>query len=239
MGRIVWLTTMATMAGVALMPIAAADDADEAEAAMPLVFEEDFESGADRWAPTDPEAWQVIAEDGNHVYALTQQSAYEPAVRSPFNIAWVKDLDVTDFRMELRFKQTGREYGHRDLCLFFGKQGDSRFYYVHFAPQADPHANSIFLVNDEPRVSIASERTEGTRWQDDVYHTARIDRDAKTGRITVYFDDMDTPAMVADDLTFTSGTIGIGSFDDTGCFDDIRIWGVAAETTEAEAEAEG
>ena len=215
--------------------------AAEAAMTMPLVFEEDFEAGADRWEPTDPKAWQVIEEDGDYAFALTRPSDHEPTVRSPVNIAWIRDLSVSAFRLELRFKQTGREYGHRDLCLFFGKQDDARFYYVHFAPQADPHANSIFIVNNQPRVSIAQERTDGTRWQDGVYHTARVDRDARTGRIEVYFDDMTQPAMTAEDTTFVSGAIGIGSFDDTGSFDDIRIWGVRTEPGPESAvhEAEG
>jgi hypothetical protein len=31
--------------------------------------------------------------------------------------------------------------------------------------------------------------------------------------------------MTATDTTFTTGAIGLGSFDDTGCMDDVRIWG--------------
>ena len=50
-------------------------------------------------------------------------------------------------------------------------------------------------------------------------------RDAEEGTIDVYYDDMDEPIMRASDTTFNWGTIGFGSFDDTGNIDDIRIWG--------------
>ena len=46
----------------------------------------------------------------------------------------------------------------------------------------------------------------------------------ESGEIRVYFDDMKTPAMTATDKTFGAGRVGFGSFDDTGNFDDIRIY---------------
>ncbi len=41
----------------------------------------------------------------------------------------------------------------------------------------------------------------------------------------MYFDDMENPVMTARDKTFTWGRIGIGSFDDTGEFDEVRLYG--------------
>ena len=192
---------------------------------LPLIFSETFDEGADQWEPTDTKAWKVIEEGENHVYSLYAQSQYEPPVRSPLNIALIKDLNVSDFVLEVKAKQTGHEYGHRDLCLFYNYQDKDKFYYTHIASVADPHANSIFLVNKEPRVSIAKERTDGTKWVDGKYHTIRVVRDTNKGTIEIFFDDMSKPIMKAQDKTFTWGRIGLGSFDDTGNFDDIRIWG--------------
>jgi len=192
---------------------------------LPLVFSEDFEHDLEQWEMTDPQAWEVAAEGNNHVLALTKPSNYEPAVRSPKNIARVKDLDLCTFIMDVTVKQTGREYGHRDLCLFFNYRDPSHFYYVHLASKADEHANSIFLVNGAPRISIAKERTGGTKW-DDQYHHVRIKRMAQSGRIEVFFDDLNKPVMVAEDKTFIGGAIGVGSFDDQGNFDDIAVWGI-------------
>jgi hypothetical protein len=36
---------------------------------------------------------------------------------------------------------------------------------------------------------------------------------------------MDEPVMRAVDKTFVSGLVGVGTFDDTGRFDDLRIYG--------------
>jgi hypothetical protein len=194
-----------------------------ANGAPPTEFSEDFEHGLARWDFTDAKAWEV-AEDpaGNHVLSLERASQYEPPFRSPLNIALAKDLKFDNFELTVRIKQTGREYGHRDSCVFLGYQDPSHFYYVHLASTADEHANSIFLVNGAARVSIAATRTTGTKW-DDKFHNVKVVRDSASGKIEVYFDDMKTPAMTATDKTFGPGRIGVGSFDDTGHFDDIHV----------------
>ena len=192
---------------------------------MPLVFEADFEDGnLDAWEATDPAAWQIEEKDGNKMLALFKQSKYSPKVRSPLNINLIKDVVVGSFVLELKMLSTTRDYGHRDMCLFFGAQDPSHFYYVHIANQSDAHANSIFIVDGKPRVSIAKTRTEGTKW-DDKWHTVRLVRDVEKGTIEVFFDDNSEPIMTAVDKNFTWGRIGVGSFDDTGCYDDIRLWG--------------
>ncbi len=205
-----WFAAMSLAIGVAV-------------AEEPAVFFEDFENGITRWEMTDAKAWQV-AEDpaGNKVLALTGSSEYAPPHRSPLNIALTKGFEFGSFEMTVRLKQTGREYGHRDLCLFFNYQDPAHFYYLHLATKADDHANSIFIVNDAPRLSIAETRTNGTAW-DDKFHTVKIRRDIDSGKIEVFFDDMEKPVMTATDKNFTKGRIGVGSFDDVGEFDDIRV----------------
>jgi hypothetical protein len=40
---------------------------------------------------------------------------------------------------------------------------------------------------------------------------------------------MENPAMKAADKTFSWGQVGIGSFDDTGNFDDVVVYGAKVE----------
>lgn len=196
---------------------------------MPLVASEDFDAGSDGWEFTEDSAWTVNKKDARTYVSLTKKkSDYKPEVRSPHNIALMKKTRVGDFVLDVDMRSTNEVYGHQDLCLFFGHQDPSHFYYVHLGRAADAHANSIFLVNGEPRVSIATKRTEGTDWSRG-WHRVRIKRDIEKGSIEVFFDDMKTPVMSTIDKTFGSGRIGIGSFDDTGDFDAIRLWGRAVE----------
>lgn len=176
------------------------------------------------WQFTDPKAWTLSKdEEGNSVLCLNESSNYEPPVRSPKSIALIKDKEWENFTLVIQAKQTGKEYGHRDLCFFFGYQDPSHFYYVHIATKADDHAHSIFLVNGAPRVSIAKDRTQGVDWGND-YHQIKITRNTTTGKIEVFFDDMKKPIMSTEDKTFLKGKIGLGSFDDTGCFKQLKIW---------------
>ena len=84
------------------------------------------------------------------------------------------------------------------------------------------------LVNGKPRVSIATKRTKGVKWGDG-WHHVRVVRKVEDGLIAVYFDDMTKPVMEAKDKHFTWGRIGVGSFDDTGVYDDIVIRGVTVK----------
>lgn len=192
-----------------------------------VVYSQDFEASNSLkgFEMTDSSVWRISKGDIGKCLELYGQSKYIPQVRSPFNIALIKDVLVGDFILELRLNQNGKEYGHRDLCVMFGISNASNFYYTHIASKADAHANSIFIVNDEPRKSIATKRTDGTNWgSKKEWHTVRIVRKVKEGLIEVYFDDMATPIMRATDTHFKTGNLGFGSFDDTGKFDDIKIW---------------
>jgi len=187
------------------------------------VYREDFSGGeSEGWTFGDPKVWKVAEEDGKSFLSIFEDSAYRPEVRSPQNIAWLEDLLVGSFVLDATVRSTQEEYGHRDVCFLFNRVDATHFYYVHIATKADEHANSVFLVNGEPRVSICDERTEGTKWTED-WHHVRIVREADSGAIEVYFDDMKTPIMKTTDKTFTKGGIGFGAFDDTADLLEIQI----------------
>lgn len=194
---------------------------------LPLVFCDDFESGADAWEPADPKAWKLETIGGTTVFAQFAQSKIENPVRSPFNRCIRKGNSVGSFVLDVKFQSTKKDYPHRDLCLFFGFQDPSHLYYVHFGKRTDDHANQIFIVNEKPRTKISTKTTPGTDW-DDEWHHARIKRNVQTGSIEVFFDDMQTPVMTATDKTFSWGRVGIGSFDDTGRFDNVTLFGQKA-----------
>jgi hypothetical protein len=221
------VVALALVAGsFAWRPIAAA------ESSLPVLVEEDFEHGMDRWETSDPDpadsVWKIIeiGAPGNHALRVSGASQYEPPYRSPLSIAWLKDVEVGDFELTARVENTNPSGGaHRDLCFFWGRQDESHFYYVHFGQKADPHACQIFIVNGAPRTMITVDQAEGTPWTDG-WHQVKIVRRLADGTIEAYFDDMTKPLMTARDTTFGAGQIGIGTFDDSGNFDDLVLRGV-------------
>lgn len=196
---------------------------------LPLIFRDDFSMGAEAWKPTDSQAWKITEENGDPAFEILGGSKYKPTHRSPENIAIREGGFVGDFVFTARVmtKQTSR--GHRDMCVVFGYQDPSNFYYVHLGEKADPHSNQIFLVNEAPRIAISEKASEGTPWKDATWHQVKIVRKVADGLIEIYFDDMETPTHVAHDKTFTWGRIGIGTFDDKGLWDDVELRGVAVE----------
>ena len=229
--RSLFLVLVCLMSALSLSPSATAADpaclksAPDVGTKLPLVFCDDFESGnADRWLPSEPKAWRVSKVDGNSVYDQFQHLETKTPVRSPFNRSLIKDVKVGSFVLDVKLQSTKADYGHRDLCLFFGFQDPAHLYYVHLGKQADAHANQIFIVNNEPRKKISLTSTPGTNWTDN-WHRARVVRDVESGSIEVFFDDMQKPAMTANDKTFGAGQVGVGSFDDTGRFDSVFLFG--------------
>ncbi len=194
---------------------------------FPLIYKQDFteQEAIHGFVFSDPAPWFLTGgKDGGLALEYAGRGDYEPRVRSPLIIGLIDNLVLGDFILEADVLQTGKEYGHRDMCIFFGFQDSTRFYYVHLASLADPVAHTVHIVNDEPRRSIIKERTDGIRWMDDHWHHIRLERHVDDGDIKMYFDDMETPVMVANDKTFPAGYVGIGSFDDSGKIDNIRIW---------------
>jgi len=215
----------------AAVGLAGAIQAQAAQAPVPkgykLLYSQDFPSAKalKDFLFSDPAAWRYNDAGGVGSLELYKQSRYRPRVRSPYNIALLAGKRFGDFVLEAELLQTGKEYGHRDMCVFFGFKDPSNFYYVHLATRADPHAHNIFLVNDEPRVAIAAKTTKGIQWGRNQWHKVRVERTLADGAIRVYFDDMARPIMEATDKHFDYGLIGFGSFDDTGRIAHIRVWG--------------
>lgn len=196
---------------------------------LPIVFQEDFEQGAEHWQPLDAKQWKIKKTDKGQVYSQhDKKSQYKPPHRSPTNVALLKDVVVGDLELTAKVLSTHPDYGHRDAVIVFGYQDPAHFYYVHLGKQADDHANQIFIVNDAARTKISLTSTSGTNW-DDEWHTVRVIRKTEEGIIEIYYDDLTKPVMTAKDKTFTSGQIGVGTFDDTSDWDDIVVRGKKVE----------
>lgn len=189
-----------------------------------VVFQEDFESGTDRWEILDPDTWKLShhKDSGNTTLEITaRQSDYKPPVRSPGHVALIKDLELDSFDITLRVRSTKDTGNHRDCCVFFGYQDDQHFYYVHLGAKPDPHSGQIMIVKEAPRLAL-TDNQRLTPWNDD-WHTVRVYRSVETGTIQVFFDDMKKPHMEVTDKRFGKGRVGIGSFDDLNEFDDIVV----------------
>lgn len=212
--------------------------------ALPVVYTDDFEHGMDHWQPLGDEhaespfaIVEVKSQAGATMHALRAlgTSKYEPPFRSPPNVALLKDVTVGDFELTAKVQSTNAGAGpHRDMCIAWGYQDPSHFYYVHFGAVNTPDTNScqIFIVNDAARTPITVKQTKGTPWNDG-WIDVKVTRNVETGETNVYFDNMDEPLMTAKDVTFKWGQVGLGTFDDNGNWDEFELRGVKVDPAAA------
>lgn len=191
-----------------------------------LVYQQSFDKGStiSDFEFSDTNFWKYSAESKGGALECTGKSEYQPPVRSPHSVALIAGQKFGSFVMEADLQQTGRVYNHQDMCVFFGFQDKSHFYYTHISKAMDDHANNVFVVDGTPRLKISTKTNDGQNWLPNNWHKIRLERDIESGIIRLFFDDMKTPVMEANDKRFGAGGIGFGSFDDSGKIDNIRIY---------------
>jgi hypothetical protein len=197
-----------------------------------LVYEQSFDQhdALKGFTFTQNDRWILSAGKKGKALEFTGISEYQPPFRSPHTLGFINDLVVGSFVLEADLLQTGKEYGHRDMCIAFGFTDPANFYYSHIATKMDDNAHQIMLVNNAPRRKISTFTTQGVDWGDAAWQKIRIERNAETGMIKVFFNQ--TLIQEASDKTFTKGHIGFGSFDDSGKIDNIKIWAKESERKE-------
>jgi hypothetical protein len=200
-----------------------------------LAYEQSFDSDVSiqDFSFTQKDKWLLSEGKSGKALEFTGISEYQPPFRSPHTLGFIRNLVVGSFIMEVDLLQTGKEYGHRDMCIAFGLQNPAHFYYAHMATKMDDNAHQIMLVDGAPRRKISSFTTQGVNWGEEKWHLVRIERNIEDGTIKVFFDG--ELIEEAKDKTFGAGHVGFGSFDDSGKIDNIRIWSKDAAKKELAA----
>ncbi|TWT47246.1 hypothetical protein [Botrimarina hoheduenensis] len=229
------LTKLAAYAGPLAVVLCFVTPATKCLAQTTLVERFDTAEALSAWTLLDADSWQLAADQPRGMLRLVQKaSAYTPPHRSPGHIALWETVSWGDFDLKVRVRSTHPDYGHRDVCLFFGWVDPAHFFYVHLGKEPDPHCHQIFVVDGADRLAITDggEKDAGAPW-DDAWHTVRLTRSRATGRIAVYWDGQNEPMLTATDTRFPIGKLGVGSFDDTADFSDLRVNGVAVSVDAA------
>lgn len=188
--------------------------AAQAEMTNPLLERE-------KWSFTDKEAWKWKGKGADTELVLKKQSQFKPKVRSPFNLAWFEGGDWESFTLTAEVRLDLFNQGNNDVCIAFGKESDTRFYYAHLGEKADAVHLQLHVVNDADRKSITQKGAKVLPWEPGKWHKVKVERDTATGTIRVWFDG--TEILSATDKTLGKGAIGLGSFDDLGSFRKVEI----------------
>ena len=183
-------------------------------------FHDNFASGKlDNWIFPYPEDWEILSEGPLHY--LHMKRSREPGVpRRPLQYARLKGLNMASFDLSLRVRREGRS-----IIVVFNYVDSLHFYYAHLSQDRGTEQavhNGIFLVNGAPRARIAGLEAPPAL-PDRSWHQVRVRRDAFSGSIEVFVDDPRQPLFAVNDTNFRCGQVGLGSFDETGDFADVRL----------------
>lgn len=180
-----------------------------------------------KWSVRDSSDWKVDQEDGTQILHLLTPREPLPGPRRPNQFAVADTHNFGDVAVEADVRPHDRS-----LMIVFCYRDPAHFNYAHLSIDTgvkQSHHNGIFHVYDGERVRISSPQGPAAfpasgRW----YHV-KLTHSAKSGAVQVTVDGKAIPALHAVDLSLTSGKVGLGSFDETGDFKNVRISGSSQE----------
>ena len=181
----------------------------------------DFEDrDLSRWILPKAADWEIAAERGNHFLRLRNEGEIGNP-RRPLQYAMLKDLCLGDFSLRVRVRRAGKS-----MMIAFGYQDTLHFYYAHLSSDGGDHAvhNGLFKVDGGERFRNAGQGSMPLL-PDKNWTEIRIVRRVSTGQIEVFADGYLQPRFTHTDTSFRFGRIGLGSFNETGDFDDLRVKG--------------
>lgn len=198
--------------------------------ALPLLggdasWSSDFERDElSNWHLPIPAHWERVHEGGNGFLRLvTKGPVGDP--RRPVKFALWKPGCMSDFELEVKARRKGKS-----LLIAFGFQDRGHFYYAHISsdPGTERVHNGLLKVNGGERYRIggagAAPALPTTDW-----HDIRVVRKVESGAIDVFVDGRTEPRFSVIDKDYAYGWVGLGSFDETGDFDDFKLSGTASD----------
>lgn len=173
------------------------------------------------WTVPETSDWKIANENGAPVLRLVTARGPLPGPRRPIQFALANTPDLQRVTVEGDMRPLGHS-----LMIVFAYRDAAHFDYAHLSidtASEQSHHNGIFHVYEGERVRISP--TDGPaafvatgRWQH-----VRLAWDGQSGGVHVTVDGKPIPALHAVDLSLRSGRVGLGSFDETAEFKNVKI----------------
>jgi hypothetical protein len=182
-----------------------------------------------KWTVIDASDWKIDGEGSAQVLRLMQlkEPLPPPAPRRPRQFAIAQTPNWQRVTVEAEVRPLGQS-----LMIVFAYQDDSHFNYAHVSTDIKaPVHNGIFHVYGGERVRISPRRGPPAFPRNNEWYRVRLTHDAATGIVAVAVNGRDVPALNAVDLSLGPGRVGLGSFNETGEFRNVKITGTPAGTS--------
>ncbi|MFL6350574.1 MAG: hypothetical protein ACJ74Z_01805 [Bryobacteraceae bacterium] len=177
-----------------------------------------------RWAVPVAADWKIEKQSDKPMLRLVTPREPIPGPRRPIQFALAETPEFRSVTVDL----DARPLGH-SLIVVFAYRDAAHFDYAHLStdPGTKEHVhNGVFHVYGGARVRISSEAGPAAFPASNRWYHVRLTHDGKSGSVDVTVNGRSIPALHAIDLSLRSGRVGIGSFDETGDFKNVKIRGV-------------
>ena len=192
-----------------------------AVAATAFAYAANIQGFGHTWQVPELSDWSLTEENGSQILHLVTGHEPLPGPRRPFQFALCEMPPASRVTLEADVRPL-----KRSLILIYAYKDPAHFNYAHLSTdtgEKQPVHNGIFHVFGGERVRISTQAGRpafagSNRW----YHV-KLDYDGTHGTVDVLVDNQPVPALRAVDLSLAAGRIGIGSFDETGDFKNVKF----------------
>lgn len=177
-----------------------------------------------QWLVPNATEWRLDTEKGEPVlHLLVGHDPPSTGPRRPFQFAIADAPEYQNVTVEGDLRP-----GVRSMMIVFAYHDAAHFDYAHLSTDSaakQPVHNGVFHVYGGERVRISAEAGPAAFSEINQWHHVVLNYSAKSGEVNVSVDGNPIPALHAVDLSLGPGKVGIGSFDETGDFKNIKITG--------------
>jgi len=187
-----------------------------------------------RWTLPAASDWKIEEQGNESVLRLIAPRGPLPGPRRPIQFALAETPEFRRVTVDL----DARPLDH-SLIVVFAYRDAAHFNYAHLSidPATKEHVhNGVFHVYGGERVRISSEAGPAAFPASNRWYHVRLTHDGESGTVGVMVDGRSIPALHAIDLSLRSGRVGIGSFDETGDFKNVKVDGVPISNEAAHLE---
>lgn len=173
------------------------------------------------WSVYNAADWKADRENGTETLRLTQGREPLPGPRRPFQFALADVPDYARLTVEADAMPLARS-----LMIVFAYRDEAHFDYAHLSIDTgakQPVHNGIFHVYGGERVRISNEGGPAAFAASGRWYHVKLTHNAGTGSVGVTVDGRAVPALKATDASLGAGKAGIGSFDETAVFKNVKI----------------
>ncbi len=173
------------------------------------------------WTVPQAQDWKVSDDAGTPMLQLLVGREPLPGPRRPGQFALMDMPPARHVTLEADVRPT-----KRSLMIVYAYQDAAHFDYVHFSTDTamkQPVHNGVFHVYGGERVRISPATGPAAFSGINQWFHLKVEWDGTTGDVQGFIDGVAVPALHAVDLSLNEGKVGIGSFDETGDFKNLKI----------------